>query len=233
MSAKTLSSKPLRLAVFDLDGTIVDSKHNIVRAVNEVAQSLGLPAPHPEAVPKVIGLSLFDALAALFPELDATAHTDLDRRYREIFVRMRTEPDYSEPLFDGTLEVLDQLENAGFLLGVATGKATRGVTYVLNRHGLTKRFVTVSTPDNSPGKPHPGMVLRAMAETGVEARNTVVIGDTTFDIQMALGAGAHAVGVSWGNHPVADLKAAGAHRLIDRLDDLLHAAEDLTHKGAP
>ncbi len=223
-----MSGKPLRLAVFDLDGTIVDSKHNIVRAVSEVALSLGLKAPPPDKVPRVIGLSLLDALAALFPDLDATAHKDLDRRYREIFARMRGEPDYNEPLFEGTLEVLDQLDKAGFLLGIATGKATRGVNYVLDRHKLTSRFVTVSTPDNAPGKPHPGMILRAMAEMGVEERNTVVIGDTTYDIQMALGAGAHAVGVSWGNHPAAELRAAGAHRLIDRLDDLLHAAETLT-----
>jgi len=225
-----VSGKPLRLAIFDLDGTIVDSKHNIVRAVSEVAQTLGLKAPAPEAVPRVIGLSLIDALAALFPNVDASGHLDLDRRYREIFVRMRTEPDYDEPLFPGTLEVLEQLDKAGFLLGVATGKATRGVNYVLDRHGLTQRFVTVSTPDNSPGKPHPGMILRAIAETGVEAENTVMIGDTSFDILMARAAGVHAVGVSWGNHPASELHTAGAHRLIDRLDDLLHAAETLTAK---
>ncbi len=220
--------KPLRLAIFDLDGTIVDSQANIIQAVAEVSRSLGLPPPDPAKVPGVIGLSLKEALVRLFPHVDTSRHDDLDREYREIFVRMRASPGYDEPLFAGTHEVLDQLEKAGFLLGIATGKATRGVNHVLNRHGLTERFVTVSTPDNSPGKPHPGMVLRAMAEIGVEPKNTVVIGDTSFDILMARAAGAHAVGVSWGNHPVAELQAAGAHRLVDRLEDLLHAIEDLT-----
>jgi phosphoglycolate phosphatase len=224
-------TRPLRLAIFDLDGTLVDSKHNIVAAVGEVARILNLAPPAPDVVPKVIGLSLLDALTALFPDVDPAMHQSLDREYRAAFVRMRQRPDHSEPLFPGTHEVLDQLEEAGFLLGIATGKATRGVDYVLNRHGLTQRFATVQTPDKAPGKPHPGMVLQALAETGVEGRNAVVIGDTTFDIHMALAAGAGAVGVTWGNHSVTELKAAGAHRLIDRLDELLHAAEALTAPG--
>lgn len=218
----------MRLAIFDLDGTIVDSQSNIVRAVAEVAKILGLPGPPPGEVPRVIGLSLGEALAQLFPGVDPGTHQDLDREYREAFVRLRASPGYDEPLFAGTLEVLVELERAGYLLGIATGKAKRGVNYVLSRHGLEGRFVTIQTPEDSPGKPHPGMVLRAMVEVGVEPRNTVMIGDTTYDIQMALAAGVGAVGVSWGNHPVSQLEAAGAHRLIDRLGDLLQAVDGLT-----
>jgi phosphoglycolate phosphatase len=221
-------SQPSRLVIFDLDGTIVDSKANIIRAVGEVAKILGLEGPPAHEVPRVIGLSLDKALAELFPGVDASAHRDLDREYREAFMRLRASPDYQEELFPGTHEALAELDKAGFLLGIATGKATRGVKYVLNRHGLEGRFITIQTPENAPGKPHPGMVLQAMAETGVEPRHAVMIGDTTFDILMARAAGANAVGVSWGNHPGADLMAAGAHRLIDRLDDLLHAVEALT-----
>jgi len=221
-------SAPLRLAVFDLDGTIVDSQANIIRAVGEVAKILGLKGPPREEVPRVIGLSLGEALAQLFPGVDADTHTSLDREYREAFVRLRASPDYREPLFDGTHEALDALEKEGFLLGIATGKAKRGVNHVLNLHGLTGRFVTVQTPEDAPGKPHPGMILRAMAETGVEPGNTVMIGDTAYDIQMARAAGVGAIGVSWGNHPVTELQAAGAHRLIDRLSDLLHAVQALT-----
>ena len=221
-------TKPLRLVIFDLDGTIVDSQHNIVAAVAEVAQILGLPGPAPEAVPRVIGLSLFEALATLFPDVDAATHQALDREYREAFVRLRTRPDYREPLFDGTHALLDALDNEGFLLGIATGKAKRGLNHVLNLHGLTKRFVTAQCVEDSPGKPHPGMILRAISETGVEPRNAVMIGDTTFDIQMALAAQIGAIGVSWGNHPAVELTAAGAHRLVDRLEDILHAAVDLT-----
>lgn len=221
-------SGPLRMVVFDLDGTIVDSQANIVRAVAEVANILGLPNPPPDQVPRVIGLSLAEALAMLFPGVDTATHKDLDHEYREAFVRLRKSPDYQEPLFEGTHDILDALDKAGFLLGIATGKATRGVNHVLNLHGLTGRFVTIQTPENAPGKPHPGMVLQAMAETGVEPYNTIMVGDTTYDIHMGLAAGVHTVGVSWGNHPIEDLRGAGAHRLIDRLDDLLHAAEALT-----
>jgi len=221
-------SVPLRLAIFDLDGTIVDSKHNIVHAVTEVAKTLRLECPPPEHIPRVIGLSLLEALTTLFPNVDPAMHQTLDREYRETFTRMRLRPDHSEPLFEGTLEALDALEGAGFLLGIATGKAQRGVDYFIKKNGFEKRFITIQTPDVAPGKPHPGMVLRAMAETGVEPGNTVMIGDTSYDIQMARSAGVGAIGVSWGNHSVTELKTAGAHHLIDRLSDLLHAVETLT-----
>jgi phosphoglycolate phosphatase len=221
-------SAPLRLAIFDLDGTIVDSKHNIIQAVTEVAQTMCLDCPPPEQIPRVIGLSLGEALATLFPGLDPTAHQTLDREYREAFNRMRLRPDHREPLFEGTLGALEDLERAGFLLGIATGKAQRGVDYFLKKNGFEKRFITIQTPDVAPGKPHPGMVLRAMSETGVEPVNTVMIGDTSYDIQMARAAGVGAIGVSWGNHSVTELKTAGAHHLIERLGDLLHAVEALT-----
>lgn len=221
-------SRPLRLVVFDLDGTLVDSKANIVRAVGAVAKILSLPEPSPEQVARFIGLSLGEALARLFPDVDPATHQALDREYRETFARFRSSPGYEEPLFPGTHEILAELDQAGFLLGIATGKAKRGADFFLNHHGFEGRFVTVQTADIAPGKPHPGMILQAMAETGVEPRHVIMIGDTSFDIQMARAAGVGAVGVSWGNHSVAELEAAGAHRLIDRLSELLHAAETLT-----
>ena len=219
---------PLRLAIFDLDGTIVDSQHNIIAAVEEVARIGKLECPPKEHIPRVIGLSLKEALAQLFPGVDPKVHDELDHEYRQAFIRMRTRPDYDEPLFAGTHELLDALDAEGILLGIATGKAKRGVTSVLARHGLTTRFVTIQTPDDSPGKPHPGMVLRCLAETGAAPENTVVIGDTSYDIEMARAARVRAIGVSWGNHQVADLRNAGAHRLVDRLGDLLHAVAELT-----
>ena len=214
--------------MFDLDGTIVDSRHNIIAAVEEVARILNIPSPARDQIPRVIGLSLPEALAQLFPAVDASMHRQLDHEYREAFVRLRERQDYDEPLFSGTHEVLAHLEDAGFLLGIATGKARRGVTHVLERHGLEGRFATIQTPEDAPGKPHPGMLLRAMAGAGTEARHTVMIGDTSYDMHMARAAGVGAIGVSWGNHPVGDLRAAGAHRLVDRLADLLHAAQELT-----
>lgn len=218
----------LRLAVFDLDGTIVDSKANIVRAVHEAAAAMKLDPPDHQEIPKVIGLSLTEALGKLFPALEPPRLLELDQAYRDCFVRFRTMPDYDEPLFEGTHEVLDALDAEGVLLGIATGKAMRGIRHVLERHGLAKRFVTIQTPDHAPGKPHPEMLYRAMAEAGAAPARTVMIGDTSFDMLMARAAGVSALGVGWGNHPVTELKAAGAHRLVDRLGDLMHAIYGLT-----
>jgi phosphoglycolate phosphatase len=220
-------SSPLRLAIFDLDGTIVDSKAYIVRAVNEAAVLMKIEPPPLDEIPRVIGLSLTEALGRLFPKLEHPRLLELDQAYRECFVRFRTEADFNEPLFDGTHDVLDALDADGVLLGIATGKAMRGVRHVLERHGLAQRFVTIQTPEHAPGKPHPEMIYRAMAETGVEPAHTVMIGDTSYDILMARAAGVSALGVAWGNHPVTELQAAGAHLLVDRLGDLMHAISAL------
>jgi phosphoglycolate phosphatase len=218
----------LRLAVFDLDGTLVDSRANIVRAVEEVSRILGLPCPHIDVIPRVIGLSLDEALARLFPEVDAATHKTLEAEYRSAFVQLRTSPGYDEPLFPGSQEVIAALNDAGFVLGVATGKSRRGVRHLFDRHSLHERFVTIQTPDTARGKPHPDMVLQAMAAVGARPENTVMIGDTTFDIEMGRAAGARAIGVSWGNHPALELTAAGAHRLVERMADLAQAVHDLT-----
>ncbi|MGE3335476.1 MAG: HAD-IA family hydrolase [Rhodospirillaceae bacterium] len=221
-------SAPLRLAIFDLDGTIVDSTANIVRAVHEAAACMKLDPPALHEIPLVIGLSLTEALGRLFPKLEHPRLLELDQHYRDCFNRFRTEPDFNEPLFEGAHEVLDALDAQGVLLGIATGKAMRGVRHVLERHGLTQRFVTIQTPEHAPGKPHPEMIYRAMAETGAAPAHTVMIGDTSYDILMARAAGVSALGVAWGNHPATELHAAGAHLLVDRLSDLMHAISTLT-----
>ena len=224
----TASAAHLRLAVFDLDGTLVDSRVNIIRAVEEVAAILKIEPPSQANIPKVIGLSLDEALARLFPEVSAATHKTLEQEYRNAFVRLRAAPGYDEPLFPGALEVLAELTKEGIFLGIATGKARRGVALLLERHGLVGRFITIQTPDTARGKPHPDMLLRAMAETGVDAPRTVMIGDTSFDIEMARAAGVGAIGVAWGNHEIHELETAGAHRLVDRFADLTQAVRLLT-----
>ena len=225
-------SNNLRLVIFDLDGTIVDSQANIVRAVEAVATALGVDAPPPADIPLVIGLSLDKALHRLFPDIDSETHKEMDATYRKIFKELRESPDYNEPLFPGTHEALDALDDAGFLLGIATGKAQRGVNYLLKRHGLEGRFVTSQTPDTAPGKPHPGMILNALNETGAEPENAVMVGDTSFDIEMARAADVRSIGVSWGNHPPDTLVSAGADQMIEHLDHLLHAVQTLTNSVA-
>jgi phosphoglycolate phosphatase len=221
-------SNPIRLAVFDLDGTLVDSLGHIARAVRETAKTLRIAAPPASAVPRVIGLSLDVAIARLFPDHDLDVQKEIDRVYRQIFAEWRAQPGHVEPLFDGSHDVITALEGAGFTLGIATGKARRGVDFLLSHHGLGGRFVTIQTPDTAPGKPDPGMLLSAMSETGAQPGQTVMIGDTTYDIAMACAAGTKALGVAWGNHHADELRQTGAHMVIDRMDQVLHAVQHLT-----
>jgi phosphoglycolate phosphatase len=213
-------SSRLRLAVFDCDGTLVDSQHVIVTCMNATFSGEGLAPPTAEAVRRVIGLRLQECIARLAPLEEAARHLRLTEAYRDHFITLRQKPDHFEPLFDGALAALDVLEGTGWVLGVATGKSRRGLLPVLERHGLERRFATLQTSDIGPGKPHPAMLERAMAEVGVAPNDTVMIGDTSFDMLMARSAGTSAVGVSWGYHPVTELEAAGAHTIVGHFNEL-------------
>lgn len=209
-------SGPLRLALFDCDGTLVDSQFAILDAMTSAWAAHGLGEPDPQEVRRMVGLPLVQAVALLLPDLDPDKHVDVAESYKEAFAALRRRGDLHEPLFPGIRDSLDALEAQGVLLGVATGKSRRGLDAVLAHHGLADRFVTLQTSDIGPGKPHPDMVHRALAETGVNFADTVVIGDTTYDIQMARNARVASVGVSWGYHAVAELEAAGADRIVHR-----------------
>ena len=209
-------SPPLRLALFDCDGTLVDSQFAIIDSMTTAWAAHGLGEPDPLEVRRMVGLPLVQAIALLLPDLDSGKHAEVADSYRDAFAALRRKGDLHEPMFPGIRDTLDALEAQGVLLGVATGKSRRGLDAVLAHHGLTERFVTLQTSDIGPGKPHPDMVHRALAETGVNAAETVVIGDTTYDIQMARNARVASVGVSWGYHAVAELEKAGADRIVHR-----------------
>ncbi|MFQ5765225.1 MAG: HAD-IA family hydrolase, partial [Rhodospirillales bacterium] len=201
----------MRLAVFDCDGTLVDSQHSIVASMFAAFDAHAQPRPDAEAVRHVVGLPLREAIARLIPD-GATADCGrLETSYVEAFRALRRAGGVDDPLYPGALDVLAVLEASGWVLGVATGKSSRGLVATLEAHGLTKRFRTLQTADKGPGKPNPDMLLNAMTETGAEPANTVMIGDTTFDMEMARRAGAVAIGVSWGYHPEERLHSAGAH----------------------
>lgn len=226
-------SIPFRLVVFDCDGTLVDSQHGIIATMQAAFADADLTAPVPEAVRRVVGLSLETAVLRLLIGDSEASEAEWDQakavadRYRHHFHVLRDAPDFDEPLFPGTQDVLRGLDAAGVMMGVATGKGMRGLKVVLEKHGLAGHFVTLQTADGNPGKPHPEMLRRAMAETGAAADETLLVGDTVFDVEMARNAGVRAVGVSWGYHPVADLETAGAARVIDHFDKLLPALVEL------
>jgi phosphoglycolate phosphatase len=197
----------LRLAIFDCDGTLVDSQANICTAMAEAFAEAGVAAPDPAAVRRIVGLSLPEAIAVLAPGVDAFA---MAQTYKSCFHRMRLEGRVEEQLYEGVPEMLAAMEENGWLLGVATGKSDRGLRLVLEHHGLAHRFVTLQTADRHPSKPHPAMIEQALADAGVERGHAVMIGDTSFDIAMAHNAGVRAVGVAWGYHDAAELLAEGA-----------------------
>lgn len=206
----------MKLVLFDCDGTIVDSQHAISAAMEAAFSAHGLVAPERSRVVEVVGLSLVNAVKELIPEADHDLVVRVAETYKEAFGNLRRQAAHEEPLFPLAIETIRELRaTPGVVLGIATGKSRRGVDAILEREGLLGIFETIQTADDNPSKPHPGMVLQAMSQTGASPRRTVMIGDTTFDMQMAVAARAHAVGVTWGYHPRTALQASGAHALIE------------------
>jgi phosphoglycolate phosphatase len=211
-----------KLAIFDCDGTLVDSGATIRSALKQAFDAHGLTCPPIEVTRKVIGLSLMESMAVLAPDGD---HAALTQTYKDAFFAMRGAGRVEEPLFDGIVELLDALEGDDWLLGVATGKSDRGLRFCLEDHGLGGRFVTLQTADRNPSKPHPAMALAAMAETGAEPERTVFIGDTGWDMGCARGAGVGAIGAGWGYHEVEELTAEGAHGVAMTPDEVVALAD--------
>ncbi|TXC71793.1 HAD-IA family hydrolase [Sphingomonas ginsenosidivorax] len=211
----------IRLAVFDCDGTLVDSQANICVACETAFEESGLVAPPRAAIRRIVGLSLVEAMRVLTPQADDDTHRLLAERYKESFRAMRTSGTLiEEPLFDGIADVLRNLVDDGWLLGVATGKSDRGLAHILDQHAITGHFVTLQTADRHPSKPDPTMLLAAMAEAGASPQDTAMIGDTSFDMAMAKAAGARAVGVAWGYHAIHELSDAGADVVASDVADL-------------
>jgi phosphoglycolate phosphatase len=212
---------PPRLVIFDCDGTLVDSQHHIVSAMHSAFAANGLALPEADAVRRTVGLPLEVAIAHLLLPLGSPALNPVVEAYKTAAVAQRLEPDHHEPLFPGLVDALDRLDATGFLLGVATGKARRGLNFTLATHSLTERFVTLQTCDVvANGKPAPDMVLQAMAETGAVPASTIVVGDTTFDIEMARNAGVQSIGVAWGYHDERILLETGAASIIKNFGEL-------------
>lgn len=210
----------IRLAVFDCDGTLVDGQHSIIASMNRAFEACGLARPLPEAVRHVVGLPLREAIIRLLPDIAEANRARLETGYVEAYSTLRRQGAIKDPLFPGAVETLDALDRAGWILGIATGKGRRGLLATLESHGIAGRFAILQTSDQGPGKPNPDMLLNAMSEAGAAPADTVMIGDTVYDMEMARRAGTMAVGVAWGYHPKAQLRRAGAHAVAQSFAEL-------------
>jgi phosphoglycolate phosphatase len=217
----------MKLVIFDCDGTLVDSQQAIFGTMQHAFGALGLPTPGRMQVLGVIGLSLPEAFAILAPTESPAAQAELVAAYRSAFSQTRVNgAQHNDPLFPGMREVVTTLAGRDdIVLGVATGKSRRGVARLLEREGWHGHFLTIQTADDHPSKPHPSMIFEAMLDAGVGPEATVMVGDTTFDIEMARSARVGAVGVGWGYHKPEQLVRAGAH-VVAETGDVLVATID-------
>ena len=220
--------RDLKLVMFDMDGTLMDSQDFILMAMRYAFEQAGHPAPSKADVLSIVGLSLDAAVEVLLPDLDASENHRTVELYRRSFIELREKlgGEAKAPLYPGAIEALERLHRVDeILLGVATGKARRGLDHAYHSHDIGRFFVTSQTADNHPSKPHPSMLLQALADTGVEAARAVMVGDTEFDMEMGRAAGFATIGVNWGYHPVRRLGAADV--IIDDFAELDAALNEI------
>ncbi len=201
----------LRLVVFDVDGTLVDSQADILAAMGRSFASENITAPDRDAILGIVGLSLDVAISRLVPDVPLDTQERLVEGYKDAYIYLRQEKGTAEssPLYPGAMDVLQMLNaQPNVLLGVATGKSRRGLDKLIEGHGLDGLFVTQQVADHHPSKPHPSMLYTAMEDCGVTSRQCVMIGDTSYDMGMAQAAGVAGIGVSWGYHELAQLHQA-------------------------
>ena len=210
-----------RLALFDCDGTLVDSQHNICLCMEDAFGRAGLDAPGRGAIKRIVGLSLVEAVGALLPDQPRALVEQVAEDYKTAFQRLRGRGLVEEPLFSGIIDALDALSAEGWALGVATGKSDRGLALCLAHHGVKHMFVTLQTADRHPSKPHPSMARQAMVDAGATPSTTIMIGDTSYDMAMGIAAGARSLGVDWGYHEPLELRAAGAYHVASHASELV------------
>jgi phosphoglycolate phosphatase len=193
--------KKFDLIVFDWDGTLMDSTAAIVACIQAAAQDLGLPMPEEKLASYVIGLSLQGAMETVLPDLQPKYYPYMVERYRHHYLSR----DRGLTLFDGVREMLADLSQQGYFLAVATGKSRVGLNRSLHDVNLLSVFDATRCADETFSKPHPAMLQEITRELGQDIKRTVMIGDTTHDLQMAINAGAAGVAVHYGAHTRAEL----------------------------
>ncbi len=210
----------IRLAVFDCDGTLSDGQAGVCNAMDVAFAAAGLGAPDRHHVRRIVGLSLPQAIRSLAPQADDDQLLAAVEAYKAAFRQSREDGSLQEPLFEGIPDLLRRLHAGGWTLGVATGKSDRGLRSTLEVNGLSDLFTTLHTADRHPSKPHPAMLQAAMSDAMADRADTVMIGDTVYDIQMAANAGTPAIGVNWGYHEADELRDAGAIGIATTIEEL-------------
>jgi phosphoglycolate phosphatase len=206
----------------------------ICAAMQRAYDAHDIVCPPRERVLSIVGLSLREAFNNLGEGRDGFPVETMIERYKDAFFELRHSPEHQEPLYPGAREaILAMAAREDCLLGVATGKSQRGVRAILTHHALLPYFATIKTADDAPSKPHPGMIIEAMREAGARPDDTIMVGDTTYDIEMARAAGVRAIGVDWGYHPVSMLAQSGAHDVVSDFAELGHLIETLWLARAP
>lgn len=212
-----------RLVLFDFDGTLVDSQHSIVASFAEACRVHAIADVDPTAIRQQIGLPLAVAIAESIPACHRARAPDIAESYKLAHRALAATNDAHDPLFPGASRALHRLRDAGSVLGIATGKGRRGLVNTLTKHALFGHFTVLRTADDGPGKPDPFMVHSALEETGIDASDAIMVGDTVFDMTMARNAGVPAIGVAWGYHQPDQLLQAGALDVVESFDALLDA----------
>jgi phosphoglycolate phosphatase len=209
-----------KLVVWDVDGTLVDSRKTIFESMKAAYAATALPEPTYDDIRQIVGLQLNEAIQTLQPRLSTVAVAQVADAYREAFRAKVSRPGYIEPLYEGAAETLDRLREGGWKIAMATGKSRRGVETIMAMHGWADLFDSTHSSDDGPGKPHPSMVLEAMRALQVGPERTIVVGDTAHDMRMARAAGAYAQGVAWGFHTAAEVQEGGADHIAHDFAEL-------------
>ena len=218
-----------RLVIFDVDGTLVDSQNAIVAALTQAFAAEALSPPPRAQMLAIVGLSLDEAFASLVPAARAAQRTRMVRRYKQAFLDLRRagRGEAAARMYPGARDLVLALHQQGHVLGVATGKARRGVRHFVDSHGLDGRFSVIQTADDAPSKPDPQMVLNCLAGAAVAPEDTVIVGDTEFDMAMGAAAGIRRIGVSWGYHPTERILRGGAEAIAEDMHHLARLLDEI------